>query len=127
VLTQHEFVTAHERGWSQPKNGELLDSAEKEGFAALATMDRKVIWPNGMEGGYVYDHSGVRDYWLRQCRLIDPRVESVRFDTDQGGRSLVEVHQIVRDFAGDILKDQTVHHADVTENGRVKRMDIRNP
>lgn len=28
--------------------------------------------------------------------------------------------------AGDILKDQMVHHAYVNENGRVERMDIRN-
>jgi nucleoside 2-deoxyribosyltransferase len=32
-------TTAHERGWSQLKNGELLDSAEKEGFAVLVTTD----------------------------------------------------------------------------------------
>ena len=38
-LTLHEVVTAHERGWSQLKNGELLDSAEKEGFAVLVTSD----------------------------------------------------------------------------------------
>ena len=39
LLTQHEVTTAHERGWSQLKNGELLDSAEKEGFAVLVTTD----------------------------------------------------------------------------------------
>jgi len=32
-------VTAHERGWPQLKNGELLDSAEKERFAVLVTTD----------------------------------------------------------------------------------------
>lgn len=39
MLTQHEVVTAHERGWSQLKNGELLDAAEKDGFAILVTTD----------------------------------------------------------------------------------------
>ena len=33
------MVTAHERGWSQLKNGELLDAAEKDGFAVLVTTD----------------------------------------------------------------------------------------
>ncbi|HEX4986368.1 MAG TPA: hypothetical protein VFV71_09930 [Burkholderiales bacterium] len=33
------MVTAHERGWSQLKNGELLDAAEKDGFAILVTTD----------------------------------------------------------------------------------------
>jgi hypothetical protein len=39
MLTQHEVVTAHERGWSQLKNGELLEAAEREGFAVLVTTD----------------------------------------------------------------------------------------
>jgi len=95
--------------------------------AALATMHPDVIWPNGMEGGYVYGHNGVRDYWLRQWRLIDPRVEPVKFPSDQDGCILVEVHQVVRNLAGDILKDQMVQHAYIVESGRIKRMDIRDP
>jgi predicted nuclease of predicted toxin-antitoxin system len=39
VLTQHEVVTAHERGWSQLNNGDLLDLAEIEGFDVLVTTD----------------------------------------------------------------------------------------
>ena len=33
------IVTAYERGWSKLKNGELLDAAEKEGFAVFVTTD----------------------------------------------------------------------------------------
>jgi len=33
--------------------------------AALATMRPDVEWPNGMEGGTVYGHAGVREYWTR--------------------------------------------------------------
>jgi len=39
LLTRHEVVTAYERGWSNLNNGELLDAAEKEGFAVLVTTD----------------------------------------------------------------------------------------
>jgi hypothetical protein len=39
ALTQHEIVTAYERGWSKLTNGELLDAAEKEGFGVLVTTD----------------------------------------------------------------------------------------
>lgn len=39
VLAQHEVVTAYEQGWSKLKNGELLDVAEREGFAVLVTTD----------------------------------------------------------------------------------------
>ena len=38
-LTPHEIATAFERGWSKLTNGELLDAAEKEGFAVLVTTD----------------------------------------------------------------------------------------
>jgi hypothetical protein len=38
-LTQHEVVTAYERGWSQFKNGELLDAAEKAAIEVLVTTD----------------------------------------------------------------------------------------
>jgi hypothetical protein len=111
---------------------QLLEQAyaafnDRDVDAALATMDPNVTWPNGLEGGYVYGHSGVQDYWQRQWRLIDPRVEPERFETDQNGCIVVEVHQVVRNLAGDILKDQMVRHVYVIENGRIKRMDIRDP
>ena len=32
ALPQHEVATAYEQGWSQLKNGELLDAAERGGF-----------------------------------------------------------------------------------------------
>jgi predicted nuclease of predicted toxin-antitoxin system len=48
LLTQHEVTTAHERGWSQLKNGELLDSAEKEGFAVLVTTDTNLKYQQNL-------------------------------------------------------------------------------
>jgi hypothetical protein len=38
-LTHHEVSTAYERGWSQLRNGELLDAAEKAGVEVLVTTD----------------------------------------------------------------------------------------
>jgi hypothetical protein len=48
MLTQHEVVTAHERGWSQLKNGELLDSADKEGFAVPVTTDANLKYQQNL-------------------------------------------------------------------------------
>jgi hypothetical protein len=42
LLTQHEVATAYERGWARLKNGELLDAAEKEGYAVLVTTDSNI-------------------------------------------------------------------------------------
>ena len=46
--------------------------------AVLAVMHADVDWPNGMEGGRVHGHHGVRDYWTRQWGMIDPHVEPMR-------------------------------------------------
>ena len=43
--------------------------------AVLSRMCPDVVWPNGMEGGFVYGHEGVRDYWNRQWEILDPHVE----------------------------------------------------
>jgi predicted nuclease of predicted toxin-antitoxin system len=48
LLTQHDVTTAHERGWSQLKNGELLDLAEKEGFAVLVTTDANLKYQQNL-------------------------------------------------------------------------------
>jgi hypothetical protein len=37
MLANHEVATAYERGWSTLKNGDLLASAEAEGFDVLVT------------------------------------------------------------------------------------------
>ena len=41
-LAQHKVDTAFERGWSEMKNGELLDIAEREGYELLITTDRNL-------------------------------------------------------------------------------------
>lgn len=80
---------------------------------------------NGLEGGYVHGHEAVRDYWTRQWTLIDPRVEPRRFTTDDAGRIVVDVHQIVRDLTGRVMSDQMVQHVYEIKDGLVERMEIR--
>ena len=41
-LSQHNIDTAFERGWSEMENGELLDTAEREGYQLLITTDRNL-------------------------------------------------------------------------------------
>ena len=58
--------------------------------AVLARMQPDVVWPNGMEGGYVYGHEGVRNYWTRQWAILDPHVEPIEITRDESGRFVVE-------------------------------------
>src|SRR5918997_6103273 len=78
--------------------------------AVLSMMHPDVQWPNGMEGGYVYGHDGVRAYWTRQWRLVDPFVEPQAFSSEPDGRILVEVHQRVLDKDGGTLLERRGEH-----------------
>jgi hypothetical protein len=91
----------------------------------LSKMSPDVDWPNGMEGGRVNGHLGVREYWDRQWKLIDPHVEPTRMETDENGRSVVTVHQVVRDLVGNVLFDRYVEHVYTIEGNLIQRMDIR--
>jgi hypothetical protein len=95
--------------------------------AVLAIMHPDVDWPNGMEGGRMRGHDSVRAYWTRQWGMIDPRVEPLRFEDDAMGRTVVDVHQVVRDLAGNIIVDQMVQHIYFIQDSLIERMDIRNP
>ena len=92
---------------------------------ALEAMDPNVEWPNGMEGGTVLGHAGIRDYWTRQWGMIDPQVDPVSFHLDDDRRVVVGVHQVIRDRAGEILLDRKVEHVYSIEGELIRRMEIR--
>jgi hypothetical protein len=114
----------------KPTNHELLANVYKAFNArdidtVLAAMRPDVDWPNGMEGGRVQGHSGVRDYWTRQWGLIDPHVEPQGFASDEAGRIIVDVHAVVRDLTGNVLADQMIQHIYVLEDGLIRSMEIK--
>ena len=89
----------------------------------LPVLHPEVDWPNGMEGGRVFGREGVREYWTRQWKMIDPHVEPVGFE-DVDGRTAVNVHQTVRDLSGNVLADQMVRHVYEIRDGLVVSMEI---
>ena len=92
--------------------------------AVLKTLHPDVAWNNGMDGGHVHGHEGVRNYWTRQWTMINPHVEPASFAALADGGIEVEVQQIVRDLNGSILSDKTVRHVFHVEDGLVMRFDI---
>lgn len=92
---------------------------------ALATMTPDVNWPNGMEGGTVHGHDGVRAYWTRQWGVLDPHVEPRKIETDSSGRIVVGVHQVVHEVSGKLLLDRMVEHVYTLKNGLIQSMEIR--
>ena len=77
LLIQHEVVTAHERGWSQLKNGELLDSAEKEGFAVLVTTDANLKFQQNLTSRKLAIVVLTTTSWPRIQRVADAVVAAV--------------------------------------------------
>ena len=92
----------------------------------LAMMQPDVKWANGMEGGYVYGREAVREYWKKQFELINPQLETLKFETDEKGRNIVTIHQVVLDLEDNVLLDKTVEHLFTIENGLIKTFEIGN-
>jgi hypothetical protein len=105
-------------------SGAYQDFNDRRLDEVLARLHPAVEWANGMEGGHVYGREGVRAYWTRQWAMINPHVEPLSIEPDQQGRVIVEVHQVVRDPAGEVLVDKIVHHAYRFAEGLIQRMDI---
>ncbi|MBD2058144.1 nuclear transport factor 2 family protein [Oculatella sp. FACHB-28] len=92
--------------------------------AALALMSADVVWPRAFKGGFVRGPEEIRAYWTEQWSEIDGHVEPVAFHPEDGGRILVEVHQVVRDLAGMILADERVGHCFTFEHRLIQSMEI---
>lgn len=90
----------------------------------LSLMQPDVKWANGMEGGFVYGRDAVREYWRRQFEMFAPQLEPLKFERDENNRSVVTVHQTVRDLAGNVLMDKTVEQIFTIENGLIKVFEI---
>jgi ketosteroid isomerase-like protein len=113
-----------------PSDTELLEHLydrfnARDMEALLATMHSDVMWANGMEGGHVHGHDGVRKYWTRQWTMIDPHVEPTNFSAGADGTTNVEVRQTVRDLKGSVVSDKMVGHIFRIEDGLIRRFDIR--
>ncbi|RBP18233.1 SnoaL-like protein [Roseiarcus fermentans] len=94
--------------------------------AVLTLLTDNVAWANGMDGGHVHGHDGVRAYWTKQWAAIAPRVDPIRVSRRDDGATVAEVHQVVRDLAGKVLLDEAVRHVFHFEGDRVSRFDIEN-
>ncbi|QQL48756.1 nuclear transport factor 2 family protein [Mucilaginibacter ginkgonis] len=92
--------------------------------AVMAYLHPEVEWPNGWEGGYVYGHDAVRDYWTRQWAEIDPTVEPVNISFINDNEINVSVKQLVKDKAGAILFDGMVRHHYYFSGSLVTKMVI---
>ena len=91
---------------------------------ALALMAQDVSWPKASEGGRVVGREEIRAYWTRQWAEFDPHVEPLAMTEEDGGKTRVRVHQLVKSLQGDVLSDSEVLHVFTVNSGLIAAMDL---
>lgn len=91
---------------------------------ALVLMTEDVSWPRASEGGKIVGKEEIRAYWTRQWSEFDPHVEPLAITQDNGGRTRVRVHQLVKSLGGDVLSDSEVLHVFTVNGGLIAAMDL---
>ena len=103
----------------------LYDAFNKREIETIISLMRPdVKWANGLEGGFVYGRDAVREYWTNQFKVIQPQLETLKFETDEKNRNVVTVHQIVNDLQGNLLADAMVHQIFTIEDGLISLYEI---
>jgi len=103
----------------------LYDAFNKREIETIiALMRPDVKWTNGLEGGFVHGRDEVREYWTNQFKAIQPELETLKFETDESGRNIVTVHQIVKDLDGNVLVDTEVRQIFTIEDGLISLYEI---
>lgn len=91
---------------------------------ALDLMTEDVSWPRASEGGKVVGKEEIRGYWTRQWGQFDPHVEPLAITQEDGGKTRVKVHQLVKSLQGDVLSDSEVLHVFTVKSGLIAAMDL---
>src|SRR6202161_2457601 len=99
-------------------------SNERDIDSALALMTQDVSWPKASEGGKVVGKEEIRAYWTRQWREFDPHVEPLAITEEDGGKTRVRVHQLVKSLEGDVLSDSEVLHIFTMSSGLIAAIDL---
>lgn len=103
----------------------LYDAFNKREIETIiSAMRPDVKWANGLEGGFLYGRDAVREYWTNQFKMIQPQLETLKFETDEKNRNVVTVHQVIEDLQGNTLADMTVQQIFAIEDGLISLYEI---
>ncbi|HET7872889.1 MAG TPA: hypothetical protein VFL42_10295 [Terriglobales bacterium] len=90
ALQAHVIKTAWEQGWSTLLNGDLLDQAEKAGFAVLLTTDKNLNYQQNLSNRNIAVVALSRNRWS----LIRPMLQQIAAVVDAakpGTYTLIEI------------------------------------
>src|SRR5258705_9390225 len=89
----------------------------------ISNMTDDVKWANGMDGGYVYGHDAIREYWTRQFTMVSSNVTPLEIETENGIIK-IKVHQVVHDLTGNLLADESVYHLFRLQENKIAVFEI---
>lgn len=93
--------------------------------SALEVIHPNALWANGMEGGMIHGHEGIRDYWMRQWSYITWHIRPMHLQKIDNENFVVKAHQILRDLSGNIVSIRDLQHIFRIEDGLITSMNIR--
>jgi len=96
---------------------------DRKSELVISHLTADVKWANGMEGGHVYGHSGVREYWTRQFTMFSSKVTPLEIG-EENGIIKIKVHQLVHDLYGNLLTDENVYHFFKFRDNKIAEFDI---
>ncbi|MDY6780961.1 MAG: hypothetical protein SW833_00090 [Cyanobacteriota bacterium] len=77
-LLGHTVDTAYERGWSTLANGDLLDTAEQDGYELLVTTDRNLRYQQNLANRQIAILVLLSTSWPR----IQGHIDEIRSEID---------------------------------------------
>jgi len=89
----------------------------------IGNMTSDVKWANGMDGGFVHGHEGVREYWTRQFKLVSSNVTPLDV-IENNDKIRINVRQVVHDLEGKLLADELVTHIFKLDNDKIASFEI---
>ena len=81
LLTGHEVKTAQDMGWNRMKNGELIRTAEAEGFDVFVTSDKNLQYQQNLRGREIALLVLSTNHWpalAKECALVRSALASLQ-------------------------------------------------
>ena len=82
LLPEHNISTAHDMGWSELTNGDLLATAEAAGFAALVTLDKRMRYQQNLTGRRI----GIVVLPEQSRAVLEAGIAEIRAAIEQAGQ-----------------------------------------
>jgi ketosteroid isomerase-like protein len=89
----------------------------------LEHLAPEVEWANGIDGGREHTRAGVRAFWEKTWKEVNPRIEPTEMET-MGDMVHVRVQQFVTTLAGAVLQNKKVEHIFTFAGPFVSRLEV---